>query len=91
MVHGITFSSSDVLASLALEFDVGDWSSIDNAFKPMKSLYHISIFEKNGFFLEGQHKRLMKILAPASDEDIVRILHAESNCGPLLSDMNVKE
>ena len=50
MVHGITFSSSDVLASLALEFDVGDWSSIDNAFKPMKSLYHISIFEKNGFF-----------------------------------------
>ena len=50
MVHGITFSS-DVLASLlALEFGVGDDSpSIDNAFKPMKSLYHVSIFEKNVF------------------------------------------
>ena len=38
----------------------------------------------------GQHKRLMKILAAASEEDIVRILHVASNCGPLLSDMDVK-
>lgn len=33
----------------------------------------------------------MKFLAPVSDEDTVRILHAASNCGPLLSDMNVNE
>lgn len=50
MVHGITFSS-DVLASLAPESDVGDWPSVDNAFKPMKSLYHVSILEK--VFSEG--------------------------------------
>lgn len=90
MVHGIMLSSSDVLASLlALEFDVGDWPWIDNAFKPMESLYHVKyilLFSLR----EGQHKRLMKILAAVSDEDKVRILHAESNCGPLLSDMNVK-
>ena len=42
MVHGITVSSSDVLAMLlALESDVGDWPWRDNAFKPMKSLYHV--------------------------------------------------
>ena len=52
MVHGTTFFSSDVLASLlVLEFDVDDdWPSIDNAFKPMKSLYHVSIREKHQFF-----------------------------------------
>lgn len=33
----------------------------------------------------------MKFLAPVSDEDTVRILHAPSNCRPMLSDMNVKE
>ena len=46
MVHGMITSSSDVLASLAPEFDVGDWPSVDNAFKPMRSLYHVNIFEK---------------------------------------------
>ena len=38
-----------------------------------------------------KHKRLMKFFAPASEEDTVRILHVASNCGPLLSDMNVNE
>ena len=41
--------------------------------------------------MKGQHKRLMKIFAPAIDEETVRILHAAaSNCESLLSDMNVK-
>ena len=93
MVHGIKFSS-DVLASPLLDkSDVGDCPSIDNAFKPMKSLDHVSIFEKKVFssFNGREHKRSMKILAPASDEDTVRILHAASNCDPLLSDMNVND
>ena len=57
MVHGIKVSSSDVLATLlpALESDVGDWPWVDNAFKPMKSLYHVKYIREDWFFwVEGR-------------------------------------
>lgn len=60
MVHGITFSS-DVSASLLAfdKSDVGDWPSIDNAFKPMESLYNVSIFEKKKVFFERENTNVL--------------------------------
>ena len=59
MVHGMmTFSS-----------DMGDWPLVDNASKPMKSRYHINVFEKKKAY--GRVQRLQN-LAPASEDSTPR-------------------